>query len=133
METENKAALPEGRRNVIVQYFTRMPVVFPLVGLFLLVLAGAEAWNYYGDGEVSFLYRLRPAVLLLYFLFWAGVCFERKKAGLAFLCLTILNVAFYLFGPESVMKHALGDLLFIPLPVNILFSFLLLFYFRKLK
>lgn len=124
---------PEARKPFWVQYFTRMPIVFPLVGLFLLAMAAFEAWNYLGDNEVSSIYWLRPVIMLLYFLFWAGACFGSKKAGLAFLVLTIANVAFYLFGPDSVPKRALGDILFIPLPVNILFSFLLLFYFRRLQ
>jgi hypothetical protein len=133
MEAENKAAEPVVRKNIGQQYFSNMPIVFPLVGLFLLGLTLFEAWNYLGDHEVSLVYWLRPVVLLFYFLFWAGTCLGFKKAGLAFLVLTIVNVAFQLFGPDTLLKRALGDILFLPLPVNILFSFLLLFYFRKLK
>lgn len=119
--------------NIIVRYFKEMPVVFPLVGLFLLGLAAFEAWNYVGVNDISPLYKLRPLVLLLYFVTWAGACLRWKKPGLVFLILTIINVAFYLFGPDILLKRALGDILFIPLPVNILFCFLLLFYFRRLQ
>jgi hypothetical protein len=133
MEKETAAVAAETPRPFLLQYFTRMPIVFPLVGLFLLGMAGFEAWNYLGDDEVSRIYWLRPAVLFLYFLFWSGACFRLKKPGLAFLVLTMVNVAFHLFGPDILLKRALGDILFIPLPVNILFSFLLLFYFRRLQ
>lgn len=132
-EKENAAIATERPKPFLLQYFTRMPIVFPMVGLFLLGLAGFEAWNYLGDNEVSHIYWLRPIVMFLYFLFWSGVCFGFKKAGLAFLVLTMVNVAFHLFGPDTLLKRAVSDILFIPLPVNIVFSFLLLFYYRKLR
>ncbi len=134
MGTE-KEMVPEAAApgSIVARYFKAMPVVFPLVGLFLLGLAAFEAWNYMGANDVSPLYKLRPLVLLLYFVTWAGACLRWKKPSLAFLVLTIINVAFYLFGPDILLKRALGDILFIPLPVNILFCFLLLFYFRRLQ
>lgn len=119
--------------SVWVRYFKTMPIFFPLIGLFLLGLTGFEAWNYIGDHEVGYIYWLRPVVLLVYFLCWAGACLARKIPAIAFTVLTIVNVAFYLFGPDIMLKRALGDLLFVPIPVNLLFSFLLLFYFRKMR
>jgi len=122
---------PKG--NVLVRYFKTMPIFFPLIGLFLLFLTFYEALNYLGDDSVSHLYWLRPLVLALYFLCWAGACLARKLPAIGFVGLTIINVAFYLFGPDSILKRALGDLLFLPIPVNLLFAFLLLFFFRRMK
>ncbi|WP_118972799.1 hypothetical protein [Taibaiella koreensis] len=119
--------------NLLSRYFKTLPVFFPLIGLFLLGIALYEAISYLGDDSVSRLFWLRPLVLLLYFLFWAGACLARKVPAISFLVLTIVNVSFYLFGPHMLLWRALGDLLFIPLPVNLLFAFLLLFFFRKMK
>lgn len=124
---------PEPSGPVWKRYFKAMPVIFPLVGLFLLGLAVVQAVTFLGDESVGRIYWLRPVLALLYFLFWAGACLQRKAFAMAFLVLTILNVAFHLFGPDSVAKHALGDMLFLPIPVNIVFSFLLLFYFRRMR
>jgi hypothetical protein len=122
-----------GPKNIFMRYFTVMPIFFPLIGLFLLGLSLFECWNYLADDSVFALYRFRPVVMLLYFVFWAAACMGRKWGALAFIVLTILNVAFYLFGPDILLKRAFGDLLFVPIPVNLVFSFLLLFYFRKFK
>lgn len=132
---ENEIVQPEVAitKNIFMRYFTVMPIFFPLIGLFLLGLSLFECWNYLADDTVFALYRFRPAVMLLYFVFWAAACLGRKWGALAFIVLTILNVAFYLFGPNILLKRAFGDLLFVPIPVNLVFSFLLLFYFRKFK
>lgn len=121
------------QKNILTRYFTELPIFFPLIGLFLLAMTLFEGMSFLGDSSVGHEYWFRPAVMLLYFIFWSVACLGRKWGAIAFIVLTILNVAFQLFGPEMVWKHALGDLLFLPIPVNLLFSFLLLFYFRKLK
>ena len=130
---KQETVVPAARKNIVVRYFTLMPIFFPLIGLFLLGLTLMEAFNYIGDDSISRLYWLRPVVLLLYFLTWAGACLARKVPAIGFVALTIINVAAYLFGPDVLLKRALGDLLFVPIPVNLLFSFLLLFFFRKMK
>jgi len=96
-------------------------------------MTGVEAWQFLGSDEVSHLYWLRPAVMFLYFLFWAAACCGRKWGGIAFVALTIANVAFSLFGPDIMLKQAIGDLLFVPLPASLVFAFLLLFFFRRLR
>jgi len=132
--TSNEAAAPGAKpKSLIARYFTVMPIFFPLIGLFLLAMTLFEAWSFLGDDSVGRIYWLRPAVMLLYFIFWSTICLGKKWGGIAFIALTIANVAFQLFGPDIVLKHAIGDLLFVPLPVNLVFSFLLLFFFRKLK
>jgi hypothetical protein len=131
---ENEAVRPEtGQKNILARYFTDMPIFFPLIGLFLLGLTAFEAWSFLGDDSVSRMYWLRPGIMLLYFIFWAAVCLARKWGALAFIGLTIVNVAFHLFGPDMMLKRAVGDLLFLPIPINLVFSFLILFFFRKLK
>jgi len=132
MAQQEKLAAPAVTGSLPLRYFKSMPVVFPLIGLFILGLTAFEAWNYLGDDSVSRLYWLRPLVLLLYFAAWAGACLRYKAGGIAFVFLTIVNVSFYFFAPDILLRRALGDLLFVPIPVNLLFAFLLLFYFRRL-
>lgn len=132
MEEKVTTQKPEPK-GLIDRYFTKMPIFFPLIGLFLLGMTIFEAWNYLGDNSVSYVFWLRPLVLLVYFLSWAGACLARKIPAIIFVVLTILNVILYLFGPEILLKRAIGDLLFSPIPVNLLFAFLLLFFFRKMK
>ncbi|MFT4061416.1 MAG: hypothetical protein QM642_03555 [Edaphocola sp.] len=126
-------AARQPKKNILKRYFTDMPVFFPLIGLFLIAMAGYELQNYWGDNSVSAWYLWRPAILLLYAVFWAGICFRQKWAAIAFVVLTIANVSYYFWGPDSYLHRAIGDLLFIPIPVNLLFAFVLLFFFRKLK
>ena len=129
---------PQVSKNIIKQYFTNMPIMFPMIGLFLLFMTFTEAQNYIGDDSVAKEYLWRPVILLLYTVFWVVACYKRKWGALAFLILTILNVSFYLFGPrgaDAYLKHAVGDILFLydKVSLNMIFSFMLLFYFRRMK
>lgn len=131
---EHEVLSPQaGSKNIFLRYFTAMPVFFPLVGLFLLGQFCYESWSYLTETDLPSIYLLRPAVLLLYVVFWSAACVARKWGAIAFIILTILNVSFYLFAPDMLLKHIFGDLLFVPIPVNLLFAFLLLFYFRRFK
>ena len=119
--------------NILKRYFTQMPIFFPLIGLFILALAIAEFWSYGTDSNYGAIYWLRPILFLLYAIFWIFICFGKRWAAICFLILSMAGMAFNLFGPDMVLKHAIGDVLIYPIPINILFSFLLLFYFRRLK
>lgn len=123
----------ETEKNLVKRYFTKMPIFFPLIGLFLLVMAGMEFWNYASDGGYLLIYWLRPVLFLIYALLWVPICFAKKWAALSFLILSILGMSFFLFGPSSSLKGAIGDVYIMPIPANILFSFLVLFFYRKLK
>ncbi len=119
--------------QVMARFFKAMPVFFPLIALFHLGQTIFETFNYIGDESVAKAYWLRPLVLLLYSVFWIATCFRQRWGGIAYIALTICNVVFYLFGPDILLKRAIGDILFVPIPVNLLFSFLLLFFFRKME
>lgn len=120
-------------QNILKRYFKQMPIFFPLIGLFLLALALIEIFSYATDDGYGTIYLLRPALFLLYFLFWSLVCLAKKWGAFGFLFLTIAGMAFFLFAPDIVLKHAIGDVLILPIPANVFFSFLLLFYFRRMK
>lgn|GEM_PF-711424 len=133
--TENQIATPgtAAQKGLVKKYFTGLPVFFPLIGLFLLGLTLFEANLWIGDDSVSRVYWFRPLLSLLYTLFWMGACLLNKRMAMAFIILSILNVSFHFFGPDIIWKRALGEILFVPLPVNLLFSFMLLFYFRRMN
>lgn len=114
-------------------FFTTAPIAFPMIALFHIWLTISESVNYIGDTSVFLIFSLRPIVLLLYTIFWIGCCYLKKWAGFGYLFLTMLNVSFYLFAPPSILKEAIGDLLFIPIPVNMLFCFLILYYFKRMQ
>jgi len=129
---ENESTVPVSQ-NPVKRYFTAMPILFPLIGLFLLTMAGLEFWNYGTDSGYMLIYWLRPILFAVYALLWVPVCFARKWAALSFLIVSILGMAYFLFGPDNNLKHAIGDVLILPIPANVLFSFLLLFYYRRMK
>lgn len=117
----------------IKKYFGKAPIAFYLIALFHIFLTISEFVNYLGDTSVYLIYSLRPVILLAYTIFWIGCCFMKRWAGLAYLILTLFNVSFHLFGPPSILKQAVGDLLFLPIPVNLLFCFLILYYFKRMQ
>lgn len=130
-----KLELPqeEVHKSIIKRYFTTLPIFFPLIGLFLLGIAANEFWNYASDDNFSPIYWWRPILFLVYFLFWIPICFAKKWGALGFLILTILGMSFFLFSPNIPVKRAIGDVLVMPIPANVLFSFLVLFYYRRMK
>lgn len=137
--------------TAIKQYFTTAPIVFPLIGLFhvgMLVYLSIS-WL---SSSVGFVYHLRPVVLAAYTALWIGTCFLRKKYATAYLVMTIVMVCFYYLFPTGHFNNfdsqtffgslgdqlahlhdAVADILLYPLPANILFSFIILFYYRKMQ
>lgn len=110
-----------------------MPIFFPLIGIFLAFLTLYESFNWLGDASVPKIYWSRPLVMLAYTFFWVVACMGKKWGGIAFVVLSVGNIALHLFAPEWPVKKAIGDILFVPLPANLLFSFLLLFYIGRLR
>lgn len=124
----------------IKSFFKKAPFIFYFILAFHIYLTFTEILRYWGDTSVSYIYYFfRPFLYLLYTLAWLGVCMMKKWAGLAYLILTFLTVSFHLFIPVepfstlAVYKHALSDVLFIPIPVNLLFCFFILFYFKRIQ
>lgn len=121
------------RNNLLIRYFTTAPLVFPLIGLFHLYLSIAEVLNYVGDSSVHSVYLFRPAFFILFTVFWIGCCFLKHWAALGYLALTMATISFNFFGPDGMFKHAVGDVLFAPVPVNLLCAFLVLFYYPRMQ
>jgi hypothetical protein len=45
----------------------------------------------------------------------------------------MITLSLYLFIPDFILSRAIGDVLFVPIPVNILFCFLILFYYKRMQ
>lgn len=136
--------------TIIKKYFTTAPIIFPLIGLFhiFLIIYQGIVWF---DPNVSMMYWFRPVLLLAYTICWTGACFLRKKYATAYLIITILTVSFYYLCPSTInnldghgflqdsfyqvvlLHRAIGDILLDPLPANILFSFIILLYYRRMQ
>lgn len=136
--------------SFVKKFFTTAPVIFPLIALFHIGLLLYVCFTWFTPG-VSWWFWLRPVVLALYTWFWIGACYLRKREATAYLILTIIMVTFYYFGPgggnnldgqsifgdaynQLVLLHrSVADILLDPLPANILFSFIILLYYRRMK
>lgn len=121
--------------NLFIRFFKRPPVFFPLIAIFHIALTAFEISQYWMQPqEAYFAYNFRPAVLLIYTLFWCAATLFYAWGFWGYIILTIANLCLYFFGDQlPIYKQAIGDILFQPLPVNLLFSFLLLIYVRKTK
>jgi len=121
-------------QHYIARFFTTGPIVFPLLALFLLVLSAYEIHLFWLDGKMyATPYMLRPLFMLAYTVSMFGVSFMRKWAVYAFIGVTVLSVSILLLAGNESNYQNLGELLYKPLPINLLISVLILFFFKKFK
>lgn len=136
--------------SFVKKFFTTAPIIFPLVALFHLGLLAYDCSTWFDPG-VSYWFWLRPVVMAFYTWLWIGACYLKKREATAYLIFTIIMVTFYYFGPtggnnldgqsifgdtynQLVLLHrSVADILLDPLPANILFSFIILLYYRRMK
>ena len=128
-------------KQFINNFFSRPPVIFPLVACFLLFMAVNEIQLFLTNGDTDFIYKIRPAILILMTIFWIGATLFKKWGALGFLLLTALTVALFYFGPGMEYKRLLDILMLyipyegrlLPVPVSIVFAFAILFYYRRME
>lgn len=118
-------------------FFKRPPVVMPIVALFLIIITALDLYDWFSlisAGKVNNIYVLRPLVLVVYTVFWCLATFLKRWAVMGFITFSILHIATFLFIKESpIVARILDNFMVNPLPMGILFSVILLLYFRKLK
>ncbi len=118
-------------------FFKRPPVVMPIVALFLIIITAMDLYDWFSlisADKVNNIYALRPLVLVVYTVFWCLATFLKRWAVMGFITFSILHIAAFLFIKESpVVARILDNFMVNPLPLGILFSVILLLYFRKLK
>ncbi len=114
---------------MIVDLVKKPPMLFPLVGLFHVVLTLYIIWS---DHYLPFpgIEWLGALWLLAYTVFWIAACDLRRWGALGYICLTIVDAAVYL----AIYNHKLNQIYESPmLVIAALFSVFLLFYFKKFK
>ncbi|MBS1588791.1 MAG: hypothetical protein JST52_04175 [Bacteroidetes bacterium] len=116
----------ESSTPFFIRIITKPPMFFPFVALFHLFMLSYGIWMY-RDWPVFSIDWLSNAWLLTYFIVWIFVCDFQRWAANIYLALTVFNILLYYLLPSY------NRVLFTPpfLPVYILFSFLLLWFYRK--
>lgn len=111
--------------SFLKRIFTKPPLLFPMVALFHM---GILVYNIY-------IYAAEPLWiqllwLLLYTVSWIFVCDLRRWASVVYMGLTTLNLLlrFILESPTDLSNFT--DAMF---PADVLFTFFLMFYFKKFE
>lgn len=115
-----------------VPYYKRIwkiaPAVFPWIGIFHVVLLLRSIWSYYIDEPIGGWILIQPVIMLLYTIAWLFVCDMKKWAGLAYLALTSINLLLRFLVSDASFLNSFTDTLF---PADILFTFFVMFYFKR--
>lgn len=115
-------------------FFKRPPVVFPVISVFLLIICMYDIVQWVGFDRVMKIYWLRPLPVVLYTSFWIAATFFKKWGAVAFVILAILHLAAVIFLKENEMVGRLLDNFMVnPVPLGLIFSLIILIYFRKIR
>lgn len=103
-------------------------MLFPWVALFHAGLFVYLILDYAGSEPITSPLWLQPVYMLLYTISWLFVCDMKRWAVYMYIALTSLSMILQMSLKAGFDKDMYTDLLF---PVNILFCFFLLFYFKR--
>ncbi|MBS1615152.1 MAG: hypothetical protein JST06_03440 [Bacteroidetes bacterium] len=113
------------------RFFRQLPVIFPIVGLFLIALTGYNVIQFGRQGVLGTGIALGTcAELLLYTLLWLAACDRRRWGAIGFILLTAANLLLYFLAPKDLLWHQISDAL---LPFDALLCFFLLFFFKRFR
>lgn len=128
-------------KEFINKFFFKPPVIFPLVALFLIFLTINE-FSIISIGYDDTLAKIRPYIMLLYTVFWIAATFFKRWGAMGFFLLSILGSSIYFFMPMTILQYIFGDILMlkygteagiIPIPFNLIFSFILIYFYKLMK
>jgi hypothetical protein len=125
--------MAEQQQNFFRRVWTELPLLFPLVALFhfaILIITIA------GFAQADALDATAPAgtciELLLYTLLWLFVCLQHRWAAIGYILLTCVNLALqYLTAQGSIWRDIADAMAPAHLPIDALFCFFLLFYYKR--
>lgn len=105
------------------------PILFPLVALFHVALLLYMVYDTIADPVGGWI-LMQPVIMLLYTVFWLFACDMKKWAAIGYILLTTANLAlrFVLKDPSALNNFT--DTLF---PADALFTFFLMFYFKRFE
>ena len=116
-------------KEVFIDIVRKPPILFPLVGLFHVLLLGWYVWS---DRSVPF-----PSIVFLelvwmtgYTVFWIAASDFRKWGALGYIVLTIINASLYLAIRNGMISRDYMSNMFL---LDGLFSVFLLFYYKKFR
>jgi hypothetical protein len=117
--------------KALKKFFLTAPIIFPLLGVFLLGLTVYEISLFWNGIQSNALFYYRPLIYIIYTIMWIGICYFKKWGAIGFVLTTIAVISTYYFAVDPGTKSILGEILFKPLPLNILMSMLVLFFYKK--
>ena len=103
------------------------PIMFPLVAVghivYFLLLSYSHVTDYVGGWLLA-----QPILLFVYTLAWLFCCDLKRWAALIYIALTSINLALRFWVTDSMALNNFTDVLF---PMDVLFSFFLMYFFRN--
>ena len=114
-------------QSFIKRIWQKPPVLFPWVALFHVVMLCYSIWNFSSEPFPSIGW-MQPFIMLLYTVSWIFACDLKRWAALVYIALTTLNLVlrFMLTSQHDLAVYT--DVLF---PIDILFTFFVMFYFKR--
>ena len=115
-------------KTFIADVTKKPPLLFPLVALFHIVLLVYTIW---AERNVPLfaIEWLQPLWMLAYTAFWLYVCDMRRWAAIGYLVTTSLNLAL-LLALKGEQRELITNALF---PIDVLFSFFVLFFYKRFQ
>lgn len=112
--------------------WTGMPVLFPLLALFHVLMLAIAAIGFARSGDLlSFIPGGSVLEWLLYSLFWIGVSITQGRLpAILYILLAASNLCLQFLTPETSDWRSIGSTVF---PFDILLCFFLLYYYKRLR
>ena len=114
-------------QSFIKRIWSKPPQLFPLAALFHIAMFLLSVYNYKGDPFPSAMWA-QPLYLLLFTVSWIFICDLKLWAAYTYIALTTLNLILRFFLKDISDLDAYTDALF---PADILFTFFVMFHFKK--
>ena len=115
-------------KSAFLQRLKLLPIALPIVAVFHIVWLGIGIWRYASEPFPDKIWT-QVAWLALYCAFWLSITWGNRWAVNAYIVLTALNLILHFLIKDESLKSALTDALF---PIDLLCSFLLLVFYRRL-
>lgn len=125
----------EMQQNIFRRVWDGLPVLFPMVALFHVVILIITIVGFAQSGTLGEAATGGTCLeLLLYTLLWVLVCLRYRWAAIGYIILTSANLALQYLTPEGSIWKSISDAMEPGhLPVDVLFCFFLLFYYKRLR
>lgn len=115
----------------LLQRIKELPVLFPLVALFHVVMFAITTYGFARDGVLDTVIGGGSATeWLLSAALWIGVCFWKRWAAIGYIVMTVANMALLFLTPLGSVWRSISGTLF---PFDALMGLILLFYYKRFR